>query len=117
MFVILDSIAVFAFALSISEAIAIYINVTEKIKATNKKVELWRWDITRSVETIMIQASENGIKTFQPNFINWSYRRRGSVPRSQTKTKKKASTFTKNQTNVNQPPSHCSVKPSPGRAR
>ena len=109
--------AVLTFALSIRVVTAIYIKATEKIKATTKKLELSLWESTRSVETIMIQTSENGINTFQPNFINWSYRRRGRVPRSHTNTKKKANTFTKNQTNVNQPPSHCSVKPSPGRAR
>jgi hypothetical protein len=27
---------------------------------------------------------ESGKSTFQPKFINWSYRNRGSVPRTQT---------------------------------
>ncbi len=40
LFVIFDAISVLTFALSISEVIPMYINVTEKIKATNKKVEL-----------------------------------------------------------------------------
>ena len=44
---------------------------------------------TRSVATTKIHKIETGIKTFQPNCMNWSYRKRGKVPRSHTNTKKK----------------------------
>jgi len=71
---------------------------------------------TRRVATTRIHKIETGIKTFQPNCMNWSYRKRGKVPRSHTNTKKNVRTFKKNQIAVNQPPSQASVNPSPGGA-
>ena len=41
----------------------------------------------RIMPTSMIQTIEIGIRTFQPNRMNWSYRNLGSVPRSQMKQK------------------------------
>jgi hypothetical protein len=51
--------------------------------------------ITTAVATILIRL--NGKRTFQPNFINWSYRKRGKVARSQIKIKLKIKTLTPNQ--------------------
>ena len=39
--------------------------------------------IVRKVATIMIQTTAEGMRTRQPNLMNWSYRSRGRVPRSQ----------------------------------
>ena len=38
------------------------------------------------------------MSSFQPKFISWSYRNRGNVARSQTKTNRKTRTFRANQT-------------------
>ena len=37
----------------------------------------------RTVAISRIQTMETGIRTFQPSAMSWSYRIRGSVPRSQ----------------------------------
>src|SRR5215217_2159386 len=57
----------------------------------------------------MIQASETGISTFQPSPMNWSYRIRGSVPRSQKNTNMKVHTLATNHSSGHHPvlaPSH-----------
>src|SRR5580658_2580789 len=41
--------------------------------------------------------SVKGRQNFQAKFINWSWRSRGSVPRTQIKTKSENMTFEKNQ--------------------
>ena len=38
----------------------------------------------RTVAISRIQTMETGMRIFQPIAISWSYRTRGSVPRSQT---------------------------------
>src|SRR3569833_1393854 len=43
------------------------------------------------------------MRTFQPKRKNWSYRSRGSVPRSHTKTNSRISTLTVNQSTGHQP--------------
>src|SRR5205814_5339399 len=55
------------------------------------------------VAIIRIQASETGISTFQPNDMSWSYRIRGSVPRSQTKQNSRISTLARNHSSGHQP--------------
>jgi hypothetical protein len=62
----------FNFDFSMAEVIAKKIKTTEKVKEKIINLEVSCCDITRNVETTKIQASETGIKTFQPNFINWS---------------------------------------------
>ena len=44
----------------------------------------------------MTQSSDTGIRTFQPRFMNWSYRSRGRVPRNQMNTNRNAQTFRTN---------------------
>src|SRR6266567_5330877 len=58
---------------------------------------------TRTAATATIQTRETGISTFHPIFMNWSYRSRGNVPRSQMKTNTKTRTLPKNQTTGIQP--------------
>src|SRR5690625_1609578 len=53
--------------------------------------------------TSTIQISDSGIRTFQPSFMNWSYRRRGSVPRSQTNTAISSTTLPRNHNSGHQP--------------
>ena len=53
--------------------------------------------------TAMTQNSVTGMRNFQPNFMNWSYRVRGSVPRSHTKNHMKTHSLTVNQSRPHQP--------------
>src|SRR3954468_12339177 len=55
------------------------------------------------VATSRIQPSEKGMSTFQPSFISWSYRTRGSEPRSQMKKKMNIHIFTRNHRTGHQP--------------
>src|SRR4051794_21047164 len=50
-----------------------------------------------------IQTRPTGTSTFQPNCMNWSYRSRGSVPRSQTKKKMPRTTLATNHSIGHQP--------------
>src|SRR5712692_2550500 len=50
-----------------------------------------------TIEVITIFPSASGSMTFHPNFMSWSYRKRGSVARSQKNRKRKKYTFTVNQ--------------------
>src|SRR5262252_8877696 len=64
------------------------------------------------VAIIRIQTSETGISTFQPNAISWSYRIRGSVPRSQMKQNSRIPTFARNHSSGTQPvfaPGHTEI--------
>src|SRR5215469_12963910 len=47
--------------------------------------------------TTMRFSTVNGMTNFQAKFINWSWRSRGSVPRSQISTQIESMTFEKNQ--------------------
>ena len=47
-----------------------------------------RW-APRMKATKTTQSSVTGMRNFQPKRMNWSYRKRGSEPRSQTKTNMK----------------------------
>ena len=53
-------------------------------------------EIARIVATATIQPREIGMSHFHPRAMNWSYRSRGSVPRSQMKKKMKANSLPKN---------------------
>src|SRR5262245_40920853 len=59
--------------------------------------------MARTVATTAIHNSEIGISTFHPNRMNWSYRSRGSVPRSQMKTNMKTHSLAMNQITGHQP--------------
>src|SRR5271157_2190573 len=52
---------------------------------------------TMTTAVIMMFKRAKGKRTFQPNFINWSYRNRGKVARTQMKKKMKKKTLIKNQ--------------------
>jgi len=56
--------------------------------------------LIKHAEDIITKASDNGKKTFQPNRINWSYRYRGNVVRTQTKLNKRNNSFKDNQNNA-----------------
>src|SRR5690349_8035027 len=59
--------------------------------------------MARSVDTTTIQAKEIGMRIFHPKRMNWSYRRRGSVPRSQMQTKRITTILPRNQRTGHQP--------------
>jgi hypothetical protein len=59
------------------------------------------WRNAWKVAIAMIQTSETGIRPFQPSFMNWSYRNRGSVPRSQTNSEMNNCTLITNQIGPN----------------
>src|SRR3569833_2828007 len=50
-----------------------------------------------------IQTSPTGTRNFQPKCMNWSYRSRGSVPRSQMNTNSARITLAVNQSSGHQP--------------
>ncbi len=53
---------------------------------------------TRTPATSIVHTSAAGTSTFQPKRMNWSYRIRGSVPRSQTKKKMNTAVLARNHT-------------------
>src|ERR1051325_9999758 len=57
----------------------------------------------RIVATSRIQPREIGMRIFQPSFISWSYRTRGSEPRSQMKKKMNAQSLIRNHRTGHQP--------------
>jgi hypothetical protein len=67
--------------------------------------------ITTAVTTMLTMLK--GKRTFHPNFINWSYRKRGKVARSQIKIKLKIKTLMPNQMG----PHHAGqeIKPGPSQ--
>src|SRR5579875_49581 len=61
---------------------------------------------------IRVQASAEGMSTFQPSAISWSYLIRGSVPRSQMKQNSKIAILARNQSSGHQPelaPGHTEI--------
>src|SRR5918911_3682909 len=58
---------------------------------------------TRIADATTTQTSAPGMRIFQPNRMNWSYRSRGSVPRSQMKTKRKTQSLRTNHSTGHQP--------------
>jgi hypothetical protein len=53
--------------------------------------------------TARIQTRLTGMIVFQPSAMNWSYRSRGSVPRSQMNTKMNTTTLATNHSTGHQP--------------
>ena len=64
----------------------------------------------RMKATATIQASVTGMRNFQPKRMNWSYRMRGSVPRSHTKNHMNIHILRVNHSRPHQPPANV---PSP----
>ena len=58
---------------------------------------------TRAAATMTIHTRDAGMRIFHPKRMNWSYRNRGSVPRSQIKTKMKSWTLMSHHSNGHQP--------------
>src|SRR5579871_5582558 len=55
------------------------------------------WPRKRQTATLTRLSSVKGMTNFQAKFISWSWRRRGSVPRSQMRTQMDSMTLEKNQ--------------------
>src|ERR1700735_1370030 len=71
----------------------------------------WRRQ-TRMVAIISVHASADGMSTFQPSLMSWSYRILGSEARSQKKKKTKRQTLITNQSSGHQPtfaPDHTEI--------
>ncbi len=60
----------------------------------------------RMKATATIQASVTGMRNFQPKRMNWSYRVRGSDPRSHTKTNMNIHILSVNHSRPHQPPAN-----------
>src|SRR5213078_4821655 len=67
------------------------------------------WNATTSAAVMTALTVATGSNTFQPKRISWSYRRRGSVVRSQMKTKRTPIVLSRNQIG---PMSHGPCQPS-----
>ncbi len=67
-----ESVEVLTFCLSYKDVPAKYKSATVKTKAKITACGAFCCESTRKVATTKIHASENGINTFQPNFMNWS---------------------------------------------
>ena len=59
--------------------------------------------MARIVAMSRIHTMDSGIRIFQPSAMSWSYRIRGSVPRSQMKQKSRMKTLMRNHSTGHQP--------------
>src|SRR5256885_10028481 len=66
------------------------------VQSTNCPLATSSYQATAIAVAITV-TSASCSRNFQPNAINWSYRKRGSVPRTQIYRKRNAKTFAANQ--------------------